>query len=150
MSYRLRRSSVGPAFVVLALVASGCGNAGHDFRVDKLQPLVGRVNDQRARLAGILRISRPHRPRDAGVLRAQITQLGATMREIAALKPPAGTRAKFLSYTQANVALLASLSRFVDAFASGDLARQRQMGQETQAAVSAADQARMALDHALG
>jgi hypothetical protein len=134
----------------VALVAAGCGNARHDFRVEKLDPLIQRVSQERTELASTLRLARPHRARDARVLRAQVAQLGASMRRIAGLTPPEGTERKFQRYTRANSALLGSLSRFVDAFGSASQAQQQRAGQEAQAALAVANRTQSELEHALG
>lgn len=133
----------------IALVVAGCGNAKHDFRVDQLDPAVRQVDQRRAELAGLLRLTRPHRARDAQVLRTQVGRLRSAMSRIARLKPPAGTQGKFRRYVRANTLVLSSLSAFVDAFSSGSLARERQLGQAAQAAVGQADDAETSLRHAL-
>jgi outer membrane murein-binding lipoprotein Lpp len=143
------RRVVGTVLAGLALLAGGCGNAKRDFRVEQLNPLITRASEQRAQLASLLRSSRPHHARDARILRSGIVALGVTMRRLAVLHPPQGTEAKFKRYTRANTVLLASLSRFVDAFASGNLLRVRRADQQTRAAVAAANRAQTSLQHAL-
>jgi hypothetical protein len=76
--------------------------------------------------------------------------LSATVRRIASLKPPAGTESRFRRYTRANAVLLARLTRFVDALASGGPTQQRSAGVDAQAAVDAANRAQTDLQHALG
>jgi hypothetical protein len=151
--WRLERRTptrrAGALALGVAVVAAGCGNARHDFRVDKLDPAVRQVDERRAELATLLRLTRPHRGRDARVLRAQVGRLSAAMRRIATLEPPPGTEARFRRYLRANAALLSSLAAFVDAFASGSVAKQRQAGPAAQAAVGAADAAEISLRHAL-
>jgi hypothetical protein len=140
----------GAGLAVLALGAAGCGNDRHDFRVEKLNPLVKRVSEQRTAFATTLRLSRPHLARHARVLRADVGRLGAAMRKVAALEPPPGTGAKFRRYTRANSALLSSLYRFVDAFASGTVAQQRRAEQAAAAALGTANRAQTDFEHALG
>jgi hypothetical protein len=134
----------------VALLVAGCGNAGHDFRVDKLDPAVRQASQRRAEFASLLRLTRPHHGRDAGVLRAQLVRLSGAMRRIATLAPPQGTETRFRRYIRANAVLLSNLGAFVDAFAAGSVAKQREVGHVTQAAVSAADAAETSLRHALG
>jgi hypothetical protein len=144
------RILTGAVLAALVLGAAGCGNERHDFRVEKLDPLVKRVSEQRTAFATTLRLARPHLARQARVLRADVAQLGATMRELAALDPPAGTERKFRRYTRANSALLGSLYRFVDAFASGTLSEQRRAEQAAATALGAANRAQTDFQHALG
>jgi hypothetical protein len=148
--WQLDRGAVVSLVAALALGAAGCADERRDFRVEKLDPLVKRVSDQRAQLAATLHLVRPHRARDAQLLRAQVARLGATLRRVASLRPPAGTATRFHRYTRANTALLASLSRFVNAFAAGSVAAQRRAGQDAQTAVATANQAETDLRHALG
>jgi hypothetical protein len=137
------------ALAAMAIIVAGCGNAKHDFRDHKLNPLVAQLTAQRSTLATGLRIARPHRAQDARALRAQLGAIGVTMRKIAALKPPSGTRVQFSRYVQANAALLSSLNQFVAAFAQGTSAQQQAAGQAAQAAISRASDARATLQHAL-
>jgi cytochrome c556 len=145
-----RAAGAAVVVTVLALATAGCGNEKHDFRVEKLQPLVQRVNEQRSQLGSALRLARPRRAEDATVLRAQIARLRDAMSRLAALTPPAGTEAKFRRYTRANTALLTSLSRFVEAFATGNPDDQRRAAQDSQAALAVVSRTETALEHALG
>jgi hypothetical protein len=149
---RYRRAAICAATVILAALSlslAGCGNEKRDFRVDKLEPLIQRVRAQRAELASALRLAQPHRARDAEILRSQVARLAAAMRQVAVLVPPDGTERQFQRYTRANAALLASLSRFIEAFASRVPALQRRAGRAAQSAVIAANRAQVELQHAL-
>jgi hypothetical protein len=133
----------------IAVGGFGCGNARHDFRIDRLNPAIRHVDQKRAELASLLRLTHAHRPRDAQVLRAQVARLGAAIRRVTTLRPPAGTESRFRRYVRANAALLGSLSRFVDAFASGTRAEQQQARQVAELAVGEVDTAKTALQHQL-
>jgi hypothetical protein len=135
-----RRAQAAAALFSLALLAAGCGDANHEFRVDKLEPLRARATQQRVEVAATLQTARPHSGSDARALRRQVARLAATTRRIAALSPPAGVRKAFLRYTRANAALVASLTRFVDAFAEGTVPKQKRAGRKVRAAVSQARQ----------
>jgi hypothetical protein len=127
----------------------GCGNEKRDFRVHELNPRIQQVDQERARLGGLLRLSRIHRQSDAHVLRIQLGQVGAAMRRIATLDPPEGAEKRFRSYVRANAALLAALSRFIDALATGTGAERRKGGSDIKSALSRANRAQVALQHAL-
>jgi hypothetical protein len=131
------------------MFVAGCGNAKRDFRVNELNPLTERVATQRSVLAQTLRIARPHRARDAAVLRSQLAMLAATMRRIAAVRPPDGTHAQFQRYTRANAALLAALNRYFHAFARGTAAQLRAAGENALSAAGRADAAEAALKQEL-
>lgn len=136
---------------VLALpgLIGGCGNEKADFRVQRLNPLVKRVGEERATLAAVLRGSRPGRARDAQALRGQLTRLGAAMQRIAALKPPDGVDRLFRDYTRANSGVLRSLESFVDAFAAGRSALQQVAARQTGESLARANRAQIKLQHAL-
>ena len=145
-----RRVGVGLcATALLAPAASGCGDERRDFREEQLRPLVVRVGEQRATLAATLRSVRSGRPRDAAVLRAQVAQLRATMRRIAALDPPEGTETRFRRYTRANARLLATLSRFVEALAAGSASAQRRAAAQVSAAVADVERTQTAFQRSL-
>lgn len=131
------------------MLVAGCGNAKRDFRVNELNPLTERAATQRSVLAQTLRIARPHRARDASVLRSHLSRLGATMRQIAAIRPPDGTRTLFEKYTRANAELLAALSRYIHAFARGTAAQLRAAGEGASSAAGRADAAEAALKQEL-
>jgi hypothetical protein len=139
----------GVALVSLALLGAGCGNAKRDFRVHELNPRIERVGEQRAALSALLRDSRPGAARDTRALRAQLGRLAGAMRRVAALEPPDGAESRFRRYTAANAALLAGLSRFVDARASGSAAREQRAGQDIQVALVRVGRAQAELQHAL-
>jgi hypothetical protein len=141
--------AAGAAAIAAAALIGGCGNEKSDFRVNELNPLVKRVGEERATLAAVLRASRPGRARDARALREQLGRLGGVLRRIAALKPPDDARARFVSYTRANTEVLASLRRFVEAYAAGSNPRQQAEAQQTQAALAKASRAQTDLQHAL-
>jgi hypothetical protein len=135
--------------VALVGLLGGCGNEKADFRVQKLNPLVKRVGEERATLAAVLRASRPGRARDAQALRGQLTRLGGAMQRIAALKPPDGVDGPFRTYTKANAAVLNSLRSFVEAFAAGRSALQQVAARRTGVSLARANQAQTKLQHAL-
>jgi hypothetical protein len=132
------------------LLAVGCGgNEKRDFRVDRLNPLTERLAEERSTLAQTLRVAHPRRERDAAVLRSRLDAVAATMRRIAALRPPDGTEERFVSYTRANEALLGSLNRYIRTFTRGTAAEQRAAAEDAQTAARRADAAESALQHAL-
>jgi hypothetical protein len=139
----------GIALVGFSLVGGGCGNAKRDFREHELNPSIERVAEQRTALAGLLRMSRPHLAADERRLRAQLGQLADAMRRVARLRPPQGVEVKFRRYTRANTALLAGLSRFVDALAGESAERRRQAEERALSALARASRAQTELQHAL-
>lgn len=134
----------------LALVAVGCGNEKRDFRIQKLEPIVHQVAARRTALADTLRAAQPGRKGDARLLRAELLDLGASIRRVGALTPPPGTERQFRLYARANQALLASLAKFVDMFAAGGGLGLNRAGDAARAAAAAANRAELRLEHALG
>jgi len=137
------------ALPALALLP-GCGNPGHDFRVHKLNPLIQRVQTQKAQLAATLRIVRPRRASDVAAVRAGIGQIAATMGQIGALKPPGLARSQFVAYRRANTGLVGGLYGFADALASGSSARMTSASEHAQTATGAVERAQEALLRKLG
>jgi hypothetical protein len=136
------------ALALIALFVSGCGNARRDFRVDDLNPRTERVDEERAELAALLRVARPRNDNDARALRGGLADLRAAMHQVAALNPPDSVDLRFRRYVRANAALLASLSRFVDAFANDGQKAQAAAG-EVQTALGRASRAQTDLQRAL-
>ena len=135
--------------LLLGLVVAGCGNEKEQFRVDKLNPAIRQVGDERSALADLLRTSEPNRAADARALRAQLGRLRIAMRRLAALHPPGGVGDDFRRYTRANDALLASLAHFVDVFADGNAARRSDAAARTQRMLGRAQRAQVELQHRL-
>jgi hypothetical protein len=132
------------------LGAAGCGNAEHDFRVERLDPLVRGLGAERSRFGEILRLARPHQQRDARLLRAQVAAIATTSRRIELLHPPAGVEGAFHRLTRANTAVVSFLTRYVDAFAGGSVVHQREIARAAQVALSRAGEAQRALLRQLG
>jgi hypothetical protein len=130
-------------------VVGGCGNAKRDFRVDRLNPLVEQATKQRVGLADTLRSSRPRRLGDVHMLRAALARFAATTRRLAALRPPHGTETAFRRLTTAYRTLVDALGRFLDAFATGGEAQQRDAAAQSASAISMVDRAQAVLQHAL-
>ncbi len=153
-SWRFERPAGAPAAVlaVLALLGfvGGCGNEKRDFRVDKLNPLVKRLGEERATLAVVLRAARPGRASDIRALREQVAGVEGVTRRIAALNPPDGAESKFRRYVRANAAFVRRLRRFVDVYAANrPQRRQREAAARVQLALSAANDAQTELQRSL-
>jgi hypothetical protein len=99
-------------------------------------------------LAALLRVARPRNDNDARALRGGLADLRAAMHQVAALNPPDSVDLRFRRYVRANAALLASLSRFVDAFANDGQKAQAAAG-EVQTALGRASRAQTDLQRAL-
>lgn len=152
--FERRRGPAAAGTATLAVLAAsslvaGCGHEKRDFREQRLNPLVRRVDEERATFATLLRDSRAGRARDGVALRAQLARVVGVLRRIAALKPPDGVGAKFRRYVRANGAFASALRAFVDAFAAGDDGRQRTAAESTRTTLARVQRTQVDLQHAL-
>lgn len=138
------------ALTLLVAATAGCGQTEQEsYRAERLRPLEQRVEQDRARLAAVLRAARSGSRSDARAIRRGVEALRSTAGELSGLEPPASARRQHRSYTGAVEELTVALRRFAAELERGDSAGQRAAARNATAAVDRLVRAEQALDASL-
>lgn len=146
---RARAAVAAVALVALLPAAAGCGGKEEKFRKQDLNPLVERLDMQKARISATLRTVRLGSRRDSRLLVAQVKDMVAVQRKIAALKVPFSAADEFIAYNRANAKLSLQLRRFALALARKAPKTLGRIGRQAQDATSDARNTEVALKEAL-
>ena len=138
------------ACLATAVLAAGCGDDPlASFRERQLQPLEARVDQQRAKLAALLRVVRPGSHADAEAVRQATGPLAASARQAAVLDPPSQAARAKRTYAAALAALTRELDRFSHVLESDGTTALDRAATRVRNAVGGLEEATIAFDRSV-